>query len=168
MTQSLRLACAIALFSAATAASQAQVPAIPGVPDSARQAADSIDPEKIRAHVRFLSSDLLEGRGPGLRGAQLAAEYIATQFALDGLKPAGDNGTYFQKVPLYAVHTVEDQTTCFLCSAKWPAHSADLRRRLRHQRPDRRRRLILTRPSSSSAMASTRRNTTGTTTRAST
>jgi Zn-dependent M28 family amino/carboxypeptidase len=88
-----------------------QVPAIPGVPQEAQQAAASIDPEKIRAHVRFLASDLLEGRGPGLRGAQLAADYIATQFALDGLKPAGDNGTYFQKVPLYAVHTVEDQTT---------------------------------------------------------
>src|ERR1700744_6748736 len=88
-----------------------EVPAIETVPVAARQAAASIDPEKIRAHVRFLSSDLLEGRGPGKRGAQLAAEYIATQFALDGLKPAGDNGTYFQKVPLYAVHTIEDQTT---------------------------------------------------------
>src|SRR6202012_4126820 len=111
MTRSLHLACAIKLLYAAAAASYAQVPAIPGVPDAARQAADSIDAEKIRAHVRFLASDLLEGRGPGLRGAQLAAEYIATQFALDGLKPAGDNGTYFQKVPLYAVHTIEDQTT---------------------------------------------------------
>ena len=73
-------------------------------------AAASIDPEKIRAHVRFLSLDLLEGRGPGTRGDQLAAEYIATQFALEGLQPAGDTHTYFQKVPLYAVHTVEDKT----------------------------------------------------------
>lgn len=92
-------------------AQQAQVPALPGVPKAAQQAADSIDAEKIRAHVRFLASDLLEGRGPGVRGGNIAAEYIATQFALDGLKPAGDNGTYFQKVPLYAVHTVEDQTS---------------------------------------------------------
>ena len=38
-------------------------------------------------------------------------QYIATQFMLSGLKPAGDNGTYFQKVPLIAVHTIEDQTT---------------------------------------------------------
>jgi Zn-dependent M28 family amino/carboxypeptidase len=60
--------------------------------------------------VRFLADDLLEGRGPGTRGGDIAAKYIATQFALDGLKPAGDDGTYFQKVPLYAVHTVEDQT----------------------------------------------------------
>ena len=61
-----------------------EVPALDTVPAAARQAAASIDPEKIRAHVRFLSSDLLEGRGPGKRGGQLAAEYIATQFALAG------------------------------------------------------------------------------------
>ena len=58
------------------------VPAIAGLPAAARIAAASIDPEKIRAHVRFLSLDLLEGRGPGTRGDELAAEYIATQFAL--------------------------------------------------------------------------------------
>jgi Zn-dependent M28 family amino/carboxypeptidase len=89
---------------------QQSVPVMAGVPAAARQAAESIDPEKIRAHVRFLADDLLEGRGPGTRGGDIAAKYIATQFALDGLKPAGDDGTYFQKVPLYAVHTVEDQT----------------------------------------------------------
>jgi Zn-dependent M28 family amino/carboxypeptidase len=91
-------------------AQQSSVPAIPGVPPAARAAANSIDAEKIRAHVRFLSLDLLEGRGPGTRGDQLAAEYIATQFAVNGLQPAGDNGTYFQKVPLLAVHTIEDKT----------------------------------------------------------
>jgi len=87
-----------------------QVPEIPGLPQAARSAAASIDPEKIRAHVRFLSLDLLEGRGPGKRGAELAAEYIATQFALAGVEPAGDNGSYFQRVPLVAVHTIEDKT----------------------------------------------------------
>lgn len=86
------------------------VPQIEGLPAEARAAADSIDGEKIRAHVRFLSLDLLEGRGPGTRGGELAAEYIATQFALDGLEPAGEDGTYFQHVPLYAVHTIEDKT----------------------------------------------------------
>ena len=86
------------------------VPAVTGLPPAVRAAAASIDPEKMRAHVRFLSLDLLEGRGPGTRGAELAAEYIATQFALDGLEPAGDDGSYFQRVPLIAVHTVENQT----------------------------------------------------------
>jgi Zn-dependent M28 family amino/carboxypeptidase len=88
----------------------AVVPDVPGLPAAARAATASIDSEKIRAHVRFLSLDLLEGRGPGTRGDSLAAEYIATQFALDGLEPAGDNGTYFQKVPLFAVHTMEEKT----------------------------------------------------------
>ena len=103
------------VFILATALASAQAPLnsapdISGVPEAARTAAASIDPEKIRAHVRFLSLDLLEGRGPGTRGAELAAEYIATQFALAGVQPAGDNGTYFQSVPLYAVHTIEDKT----------------------------------------------------------
>jgi Zn-dependent M28 family amino/carboxypeptidase len=59
--------------------------------------------ERIRAHVKFLSSDLLEGRAPGSRGGDLATDYIATQFALVGAKPAGDNGTYFQKFELVGV-----------------------------------------------------------------
>ena len=110
----VRHACT-ALFAAALTAPSAHpqapaVPEVPGLPAAARAAAASIDPEKIRAHVKFLSLDLLEGRGPGTRGDKLAAEYIATQFALDGAHPAGDNNTYFQRVPLYAVHTVDDQT----------------------------------------------------------
>jgi Zn-dependent M28 family amino/carboxypeptidase len=94
-----------------------EVPEIAGLPPAARAAAASIDPEKIRAHVRFLSLDLLEGRGPGVRGGELAAEYIATQFALNGVEPAGDNGTYFQHVPLVAVHTIEDKTKFSLAPA---------------------------------------------------
>src|SRR5437762_4071463 len=68
------------------------------LPPAAVAALAKIDPEHIRAHVRFLSHDLLEGRGTGQRGGDIAAEYIATQFWLDGLKAAGDNGTFFKKV----------------------------------------------------------------------
>src|SRR5882672_11105550 len=67
--------------------------------------AQSISGESVRAHVKFLSSDLLEGRGVAVRGGDLAADYIATQLALDGAKPAGDNGSYFQRVPLVGVQT---------------------------------------------------------------
>jgi Zn-dependent M28 family amino/carboxypeptidase len=70
----------------------------------------AIDAERIRAHVKFLSSDLLEGRGMGQRGSDIAAEYIATQFALDGLKPAGDHGTYFQEVPMVSMTTLPETT----------------------------------------------------------
>ena len=66
--------------------------------------------------MRFLSHDLLEGRGTGQRGGDIAAEYIATQFALDGLKPAGDNGTYMQKVPMVGV-TLAPETTFSLVPA---------------------------------------------------
>jgi Zn-dependent M28 family amino/carboxypeptidase len=67
-----------------------------------------ISGERIRAHVRFLASDLLEGRGVGDRGGEIAAEYIAAQFALAGARPAGDHGTYFQKVPLVGVEPLPD------------------------------------------------------------
>ena len=96
------------------------LPQIAGLPQPASVAAASIDPARISAHVRFLSLDLLEGRGPGTRGDSLAAEYIATQFALAGLQPAGDGGTYFQRVPLYAVHTNEQKTKFAFVPASGP------------------------------------------------
>jgi Zn-dependent M28 family amino/carboxypeptidase len=69
-----------------------------------------IRPGNIETQVRFLSHDFLEGRGTGQRGGDLAAEYIATQFALNGLKPAGENGTYMQKVPLVGITPGPDTT----------------------------------------------------------
>src|SRR5689334_11994456 len=67
--------------------------------------APDIPGERMRAHVKFLADDLLEGRGVGTRGGRLATKYIASQFALIGAKPAGDNGTYFQRVPMVGVAT---------------------------------------------------------------
>jgi Zn-dependent M28 family amino/carboxypeptidase len=78
-------------------------PAAAHLPGAAIAAMQRIDPHRIREHVRFLSHDLLEGRGTGQRGGDIAAEYIATQFALLGLLPAGDNGTYLQRVPLVGI-----------------------------------------------------------------
>src|SRR6267142_6512349 len=76
--------------------------------ESSGDAAAAIDPEKIRAHVKFLASDLLEGRGTGQRGGDIAAEYIATQFELYGLKPSAQNGSYFQDVPMVGVKTLPE------------------------------------------------------------
>src|SRR6185503_20335698 len=59
----------------------------------------------------FLADDLLEGRGPGVRGGDLAAKYIATQFALYGLKPAGDKGTFLQQVDFFGMRIKRDATT---------------------------------------------------------
>ena len=84
------------------------IPQVAGLPPAAHQAMASVDPEKIRWQVRFLAHDLLEGRGTGQRGGDIAAEYIATQFALYGLKPAGDDGSYLQKVPMAGIATLDD------------------------------------------------------------
>jgi Zn-dependent M28 family amino/carboxypeptidase len=87
------------------------VPQVAGVPTAAQQAAAQIDPERIRASVKYLADDKLEGRGPGTEGDRMAAKYLADQFASYGVTPAGDNGSWYQKVPLYAVRTVPDKTT---------------------------------------------------------
>ena len=91
------------------------------IPPAVKAAEASIDAEKIRAHVRFLADDLLEGRGPGLRGGNLAAAYIAAQFALDGLQPGGDHGTYFQQIDFFGMTVKRDATTFSLAPANGPA-----------------------------------------------
>jgi Zn-dependent M28 family amino/carboxypeptidase len=80
------------------------------VPAEALVAMKTIDAERIRAYVKFLADDLLEGRGTGQRGGDIAAAYMATQFALFGLKPAGDGGSYLQQVALVGVTTQPDTT----------------------------------------------------------
>jgi Zn-dependent M28 family amino/carboxypeptidase len=57
----------------------------------------------MRAHVKFLADDLLEGRGTGARGGEIAAKYCAAQFEALGLRGAGANGSYFQPVSLVGV-----------------------------------------------------------------
>ena len=80
-------AVAMLAFAATTVAAQRSTP-IP------------VDTAAMDAHLRFLASDLLEGRAPATRGGRVAAEYIAAQFQALGLEPAGANGTYFQPVDL--------------------------------------------------------------------
>src|SRR5437660_10930279 len=57
----------------------------------------------LRARIKFLSDDRLEGRGTGARGGELAALYCAEQFEALGLKGAGPNGSYWQPVSLFGV-----------------------------------------------------------------
>ena len=66
--------------------------------------------ERMRAHVKYLSSDELEGRGVGTRGGKLASDYIAAQLQAEGVQPGGDGGTYFQRVPLVGAATQPDAT----------------------------------------------------------
>src|SRR5256884_8539124 len=63
----------------------------------------SISESALRAHIKFLSDDRLEGRGTGARGGELAALYAAEQFDAMGLKGAGAKGSFWQPVSLVGV-----------------------------------------------------------------
>jgi hypothetical protein len=85
--------------------------------DAADAAMESIRPEAIRADMQFLSDDLLEGRETGSRGYDIAAKYMAAEFEGMGLEGAGENGTYFQSVPLRSARPNESKTTVTLVRA---------------------------------------------------
>ena len=59
--------------------------------------------EKWWAQVTALSGDAMEGRDTGTAAYEQAARYVADQFAAAGLKPAGEGGTFFQRVPMHQV-----------------------------------------------------------------
>jgi Zn-dependent M28 family amino/carboxypeptidase len=82
-----------------------------GVPPAAQKAMNAIDAEKIRAAVKYLSDDALQGRGTGQKGGDMAADWIAAQLKSYGVMPAGDQGTYFQQVNFFGVTTDPKQTT---------------------------------------------------------
>lgn len=76
----------------------------------------ALNEDSMRAHIRYLSSDLLEGRGTGARGGELAASYLAAQMETLGLKGAGANGSFFQPVSLVGVKA--DPNTKLLISGR--------------------------------------------------
>jgi Zn-dependent M28 family amino/carboxypeptidase len=80
------------------------------LPPAGKKAMKDIDAEKIRATVKYLSDDKLEGRGTGQKGGDMAADWIAAQFKSYGLIPAGDAGTYFQEIHFFGVTTDPKQT----------------------------------------------------------
>jgi len=76
------------------------------VPADVQSAMDHFSTAALRANMRFLADDLLEGRGTGTRGQEIAAHYVAAQFEAFGLEPAGaTRGSYFQPVPFREVST---------------------------------------------------------------
>ena len=70
---------------------------------AAAPAVKPIDAAELRGHIRFLSSDLLEGRGPASTGDRLAQHYIAAQFEALGLEPGAPDGGWVQDVELVGV-----------------------------------------------------------------
>jgi Zn-dependent M28 family amino/carboxypeptidase len=85
--------------------------ALPLLAQTAPPSFDGFRPDAVRAHTRYLSSDLLEGRGPGTRGDALTTSYLAAQLEAMGLEPAGDGGTYLQKVALLGITTVAEKSS---------------------------------------------------------
>src|SRR5919106_988433 len=88
----------LALLGSVTLAAGGQDTRSPSTP--AAQVARGVDSLALRAHLKFLADDALEGRRPGTRGGDVAAKYIAAQFERLGLEPAGDSSTYFHHVPI--------------------------------------------------------------------
>ena len=70
------------------------------IPDTHFAALQSITSSDLRRHVVFLADDVLQGRDTGSRGARIAALYISSQFDKFGLRPVGENGSYYQTVYL--------------------------------------------------------------------
>jgi Zn-dependent M28 family amino/carboxypeptidase len=64
--------------------------------------------QAIEAHMQFLAADALAGRETGSKEHEIAALYIAAQLQALGLEPAGDNGSYFQRVPLRTARLSQD------------------------------------------------------------
>src|SRR5688572_20833862 len=90
----------VAVLSLAAFAACGQQPASTATPTSTSDgpAEQEIQQSTLKAHIRMLSHDLLEGRAPSTRGGNLAAEYLAAQLALAGFEPGAADGTYFQQV----------------------------------------------------------------------
>ena len=63
-------------------------------------ATPTFSPDRVKAHVAFLADDLLEGRGTGTRGHEVATAYVAAQFAAFGLSPGAKDGSWYQQVRL--------------------------------------------------------------------
>jgi len=61
----------------------------------------------MKAHVMFLASDAMRGRDAGSPEYDIAANYVASQFYAAGLRPAGDDGSYLQKVPLIRMNAAD-------------------------------------------------------------
>jgi len=68
-----------------------------------RMVPSQISENALRAHIKFLSDDRLEGRGTGAKGGETAALYVAEQFEAMGLKGAGAKGSFWQPVSLVGV-----------------------------------------------------------------
>jgi len=97
----------VALGAALAASAAVALPPAPAPGGTLAGILGAVSAARFRAHVEFLADDLLEGREAGTRGFDLAARYAATEMEKCGLEPAGEDGTFFQAVPLVESRLVE-------------------------------------------------------------
>src|SRR3989441_2421894 len=74
-----------------------------GAPNSPDAGLKSFSADALMKHIRTLSSDQFQGRGPGSKGEELTVKYLEEQFRGIGLRPGNPDGTYVQKVPLVGI-----------------------------------------------------------------
>jgi len=74
-----------------------------GAPNSPDAGLKSFSADALMKHIRTLSSDQFEGRGPGSKGEELTVKYLEEQFRGIGLRPGNPDGSYVQKVPLVGI-----------------------------------------------------------------
>jgi Zn-dependent M28 family amino/carboxypeptidase len=94
------LSLALACTTAPTNVNTNSGPANSSVAAELKPAFDSITANDILQHIKVLSADEYEGRGPGTKGEELTVKYLTEQYQRIGLKPGNPDGTYIQKVPL--------------------------------------------------------------------
>ncbi len=70
----------------------------------------AVDPAQLRDYLSFIASDELQGRDTPSNGLNTAAKFLATHLSRWGFKPAGDEGSFFQKMPLNR-NRVDDKVT---------------------------------------------------------
>jgi hypothetical protein len=92
---------ALTLAALAAAPAAAQAPRTEGpLTHAPRPTAAPIAAEDLRTHVYVLAADSMMGRESGTRFNVMGTDYIAAQARRIGLRPAGENGTFFQAIPL--------------------------------------------------------------------
>jgi len=83
------------------------------LPEGAERAATAIDERSILGTVRFLSSDLLEGRGPGSRGDLLTRAYLASELEQAGFEPGAPDGSWEQPFEIVGLTSEAPATWSF-------------------------------------------------------
>lgn len=123
----VRFTAAISLIALAATSAAAQTAAAPAPAPTAAQTNALLNAElpadqaALKSHIMFLASDQMRGREAGSAEYDIAAQYVASQFYEQGLRPAGDDGSYLQKVPLLSYKPADKGSMAITARGGQPA-----------------------------------------------